>query len=173
MWTSSATYQPAAPLIDGNTYEWQVQVKDSADGYLGVPNVSGWTTAREFTVSLPPVHPDQSTSGPVDESVVSTLNPDLSVVIPANHASEYQFRVTTGADGVSGVVVSSGWFSATAGQTLSWPLPDGIVTNGGSYTWGVMARTGTDVREPDWFSASESTCVWAHRVRLRSIVPGR
>src|SRR5204863_315925 len=64
------------------------------------------------TGSAPPV---TTLVGPADNSVVTTLSPTLSVssvTDPDGEAVEYCFKVATGADAKSGVVVDSGCLSS-------------------------------------------------------------
>lgn len=153
-WISSSTYQYNTPLVANTTYRWQVQVKDRADGYLGTSTVRPYIAVQNFVTSLPSVNPaDDATALPMDESVLSDSTPTLQVVLPASPATEYQFRVATGADGQTGMIASSGWLpsSSAVGGVLKWDVPVGTITNGGTYVWGVMSKTGTDVRDPNWF----------------------
>ena len=156
VWTSSATYQYNTELDPNETYRWQVRVKDRANGLYGTSTVSAWSTAREFETSLLSVNPpDDSTATPMDDSVLSDTTPTLSVTLPAapNRASQYQFQVSTGADGRTGMIVQSGWLNAPAAgtNTLTWTLPAGSLSNGGTYVWGVGSKTGSDIRDPNWF----------------------
>ena len=157
VWTTASTYQYNTALTQGGTYRWQVRVKDRADGLYGTSTVSGWTSNREFTATLLQASPaDNTTATPLDESVLSDDTPTLSVTLPPapNRATQYQFQVSTGADGRTGMIVQSGWLNATSANSsgvLTWTLPAGSLSNGGTYVWGVGSKSGTDVRDPNWF----------------------
>lgn len=151
-WQTSNSYVPGFAMTPSTAYQWQVRVKDTAHLYLGQTSWSVWTALRTFTTSQPSVEPAQSSAVPVDESVISSLTPTLSVTIPTGLTTlpDYQFRVATGSDGKTGVVVTSGWFTVTAGQMLSWQVPAGSLTNGATYTWGLLTKSGTVISEPVW-----------------------
>lgn len=148
-WMSANVYQWPSILQTGADYQWRVQVKDTSHNYLGVSTERPWTSWRAFTTSLADMAPLQETAAPVDESVLSQLTPTLTAVAP-NPAAEYQFRLATGADGATGVVAVSGWLTPGSGGEIHWDIKPGTLVNGGSYTWGVMSKLGTDVREPYW-----------------------
>lgn len=151
-WTSQSVYQYNTGLTQGATYRWQVDVKDRADQLWGTTTVRS-SAYREFTASQLPVFPaNDATAEPIDESIIADSTPTLSVTLPSNPATEYQFQVATGSDGRTGMIVQSGWMPASgaSGGVLSWTLPAGSLVNGGSYVWGVSSRSGTDLREPNW-----------------------
>ncbi|MDO7883208.1 PA14 domain-containing protein, partial [Salinibacterium soli] len=156
-WQSSSTYQYNPGLDPNKTYRWSVQVKDRADMLYGTTTVGSWAPNRTFVTSLLAAYPaDDATATPLDESVLSDDTPTLKVVLPSapNRADQYQFQVSTGSDGRTGMIVQSGWLnssSADANGVLTWTLPSGSLSNGGTYVWGVGSKTGTDLRDPNWF----------------------
>jgi len=156
VWTSSNTYQPSASLSPNVAYCWSVRVRDGYNDVLGTSTVSAYSSGRAFTTSLAGVSPDVVSSLPVPDSVQTTTTPVFSVTPPSAAVAagwKYRFRVTTGADGKSGVIATSGWLTVPGSGTLTWSPDPGTLINGGSYTWGVMASNGVDPnREPDWYS---------------------
>ena len=156
VWTSSSTYQPSTTLVPGKAYTWSVRVRDSADTMFGTSTISAWTAARTFTTSLPSLAPDQATASPATDSVITTTTPGFAFTPPAAAVGiQYQVRVTTGADGKSGLVASSGWLPATTTTptAITWHPEPGLLVDGGAYTWGVLATNNVDAaREPDWLS---------------------
>lgn len=84
---------------------------------------------------------------PVDKQVVVNTQPTLRVN-PVSDADgdevKYYYRLTTGADAETGVVVNSGWTTAT-----QWTVPDGILQDGTSYYWHVYTLGATQTN-PNW-----------------------
>ncbi|WP_112265828.1 PA14 domain-containing protein [Lentzea terrae] len=94
--------------------------------------------------------PATSLVSPADGSVLTSLTPTLSaspVSNPSGDGTLYCFKVATGADGQSGVVVDSG---CIAGNT--WTVPQGVLTDGTSYTWTVLTALsgGVTTTHPGW-----------------------
>ena len=139
-WTASSGVQvPKAYLSPGVKYYWKTYVKDA---YGAIRS----TAVQSFTANTPPVI-SQTGSYPADKSIVSSLTPTLTVPAGGTDANgdplKYQFRITTGVDGISGQVASS-----PVGSALSWQVPEGILQDGGSYTWSVVVNDGYD----SWFT---------------------
>ena len=91
---------------------------------------------------------------PADPTTVATTQPQLHVDLTTDDDGDpvqYWFRVTTGADGMSGAVIwNSGWItpggagtdpSAPAG-TIGVTLDDEYLQNGGTYYWSVSTFDG-------------------------------
>jgi RHS repeat-associated protein len=133
--TSSPYMQvPRGALTPGATYYWKGSVID----YTGATG----STTGSFVANTPGTI-GQSGSVPGDRSVVTTLTPTLSVPSAGTDANgdtlSYQFRITTGTDGVSGQVISS-----PIGTALSWTVPAGLLQDGTAYTWTVVVIDGYD-----------------------------
>jgi RHS repeat-associated protein len=141
--TSSTSVQvPKGALLPGKTYNWSAQVQDEY-GAVGTSGTGSFKTNTPATLL-------QAASLPADKAVVSTLTPTLSV--PSSDIvadtdgpgpTTYQFRVTTGTDGISGQVISSPVSSA-----LSWTVPAGVLQDGASYSWTVVVGDGLDNAVP-------------------------
>ncbi|WP_309114773.1 PA14 domain-containing protein [Saccharothrix sp.] len=94
--------------------------------------------------------PATSLVGPADGSVLTTLTPTLSVSPVSNPSGDgtlYCFKVATGADAQSGIVVDSGCITGT-----TWTVPQGVLTDGTSYTWTVLTALagGVTTTRPGW-----------------------
>ncbi|GMA90540.1 PA14 domain-containing protein [Homoserinibacter gongjuensis] len=145
-WVGAAVQIPQNQLNPVTQYWWRVKVRDGYWNRYGIQPVrqSGlWT----FTTQSPSAPPLQPTATPADGSVVVTPTPTLSAT--ANPAAEpgtlYQFRITTGADGVTGTVISSPWSSS-----LTWTVPAGVLLDGAAYTWRVVTDDGIDKWDSTW-----------------------
>jgi RHS repeat-associated protein len=153
-WSTDGSYATQVPqtsaLTGGTTYYWKAYVRDTADGWLGTSTVRGGSV-QSFTTnsSAPPA--TQSTSTPLDGSVLTTLTPTFTTneVEDANgDPVQYQFRIATGADGKTGAIISSGWLNDP-----EWTVPAGTLQDGGSYTWLAMTSDGIDQDiNPPWVS---------------------
>ncbi|MEV5714652.1 PA14 domain-containing protein [Amycolatopsis mediterranei] len=85
---------------------------------------------------------------PADNSVLTTMTPTLSVSPvsdPDGDPVTYCFRVATGADAQSGVVVDSGCLG-----TPQWTVPLDVLQDGVAYTWQAMAYSGSTTTTPPW-----------------------
>ncbi len=152
-WTvkSEYTYRGPGIVSDGSVqYQWQARVKDSADTYLGTSTISAWTSGRSFVPNLPQLSALETNATPLDESVLSIQTPFFRVTLPTVRGDKYQFQIATGADGVTGMIVQSGWLDPTAGPELYWRPPAGSLINGGTYVWGVSTMKGDVVQDPIW-----------------------
>lgn len=134
--TAAASIQvPKGVLTSGTTYYWHATV---TDGWGAVRN----GPVQSFVANSPGVVV-QVGSSPSDTTVINTLTPTLSIPAGGTDANgdslTYQFRVTTGVDGISGQVVSS-----PVGTALSWQVPVGILQDGTAYTWTVVVGDGYD-----------------------------
>ncbi|WP_228708200.1 hypothetical protein [Amycolatopsis keratiniphila] len=67
------------------------------------------------------------------------------VTDPYGDAVKYCFRIATGADGKSGVVVESGCLT-----TPTWTVPTGILHDGVAYTWQALTCSGSTTTTPTW-----------------------
>jgi RHS repeat-associated protein len=97
------------------------------------------------TGSAPPA---PSLVAPADNAVVSNLSPTLSVSPvsdPDGDPVSYCFKVATGSDGKSGVVVDSGCLSSP-----SWTVPAGVLQDGVVYTWQGSVFSGSTLVSPPW-----------------------
>lgn len=118
----------------------RVQASDPTAYFMliGSENPGVWTykhldaTLYVDTGSAPPAAP---LVAPADGSVLVTRTPTLqvgAVTDPDGDPVKYCFRVATGADGRSGVVVESGCLT-----TPQWTVPAGVLQDGVAYTWQV------------------------------------
>lgn len=94
--------------------------------------------------------PAASLVSPADGSVMTSLTPTLSVSPVSNPSGDgtlYCFKVATGADGQSGIVVDSGCITSN-----TWTVPQGVLTDGTSYTWTVLTALsgGVTTTTPSW-----------------------
>ncbi|GAA3689949.1 PA14 domain-containing protein [Lentzea roselyniae] len=94
--------------------------------------------------------PAASLVSPADGSVLTSLTPTLSVSPVSNPSGDgtlYCFKVATGADGQSGIVVDSGCITGN-----TWTVPPGVLTDGTSYTWTVLTALsgGVTTTHPGW-----------------------
>ena len=155
-WSGQAQQLPRtwpSTLISGHQYWWKAYVKDPYDNYYGgswgqaVSTVRASTSTWTFTTQTPSPAPPVASMTPVDKSVLTTLTPTLQgTPDPAvEPGTKYQFRITTGTDGVTGVVLNSPWLT-----TPSYQVPANILQDGGSYTWLMLTDDLTDEWESDW-----------------------
>jgi RHS repeat-associated protein len=145
-WVGQAVQVPQGQLTPNTQYWWRAKVRDWAWGTFGIQPLSQsslWT----FTTQLPSPAPLQSTVTPLDGAVIVTTTPQLTGTPnpAAEPGTKYQFRITTGADGVSGAVVSSDWLT-----TPSWQVPPGYLLDGGAYTWRIVTDDGIDQWDSSW-----------------------
>ncbi|CRK57830.1 conserved hypothetical protein-putative glucosesorbosone dehydrogenases [Alloactinosynnema sp. L-07] len=130
-------------------FRGQSHVWFSISGYED-PNI--WTYKRlGLTVYIDTGNapPAATLVGPADQSVSTSLTPTLAVnpVTDADgDAVSYCFRVATGTDANSGVVVDSGCQSSP-----TWTVPIGVLQDGVQYTWQVRTSSGiTQTPGPVW-----------------------
>jgi RHS repeat-associated protein len=159
VWTSAWSGQTQqlprtwpSTLISGHQYWWKAYVKDGYDNLLGgqfgpVTTVRASANTWNFTTQNPSPAPPVASMTPVDKSVLTTTTPELvgTADPAAEPGTKYQFRITTGTDGVSGVVLTSPWLT-----TPDYTVPSNILQDGGSYTWLVLTDDGIDQWESDW-----------------------
>ncbi|MGW3960810.1 PA14 domain-containing protein [Amycolatopsis sp. NPDC005003] len=85
---------------------------------------------------------------PADNSVLTTLTPALAVnavTDPDGDPITYCFKVATGPDAKSGVVVDSGCLTSP-----TWAIPAGVLQDGGTYTWQATTYSGISATAPPW-----------------------
>jgi RHS repeat-associated protein len=146
---SSAFQIPqSANLIPGTTYYWRGCVRDATEGAAGISTVR-CGAVRSFTTNAPAPTATQTSTTPVDGSVVTTATPTLTsntVVDADGDPVQYAFRIATGSDGQTGTVINSGWW-----PTPEWTVPAGTLQDGGSYTWVALTSDGIDDKiNPPW-----------------------
>ncbi|UAJ77808.1 hypothetical protein IT072_10845 [Leifsonia sp. ZF2019] len=154
-WTSSNPVTvPATYLQPNTTYYYHVFVKDA---YCNSDNANpaGSCSQRvspvySFKTNTPGVVAQANTS-PSDGSVIVTPTPTLASSVAGTDANgdtlKYQFRITTGSDGASGVVALSD--PITTGP-ISWQVPDGILQDGVTYSWVIVVDDGFDKSPGTW-----------------------
>jgi len=139
---------PANKLQTGQTYYWYGQVRDGYNYdelvergvpdpniFFGTNKATTFQNIRSFTTSLAsPPQPESSTALPIEGEVLTDLTPMFSVG-PVTGATGYEFTLATAGDGLQGVVATSGWVT-----TPSWQVPEGVLQDGGAYTWSVRSK---------------------------------
>jgi len=117
---------PPDRLPVGRWYYWTVVTYDGSDIRGNGPRAFGVSNTAPSVSSL---------TSPAQGQVVTTLTPPLTASTTTDAEGDpvkYWFRVSTGSDGVSGLVVSSGWLDNPA-----WTVPAGVLKDGVPYTWTV------------------------------------
>ncbi|WP_162819101.1 PA14 domain-containing protein [Leifsonia aquatica] len=154
-WTSSNPVTvPATYLQPNTTYYYHLYVKDA---YCNSDNANpaGSCSQRvsqvySFKTNTPGVVA-QGTTSPADGSVIVTPTPTLSSSVAGTDANgdtlKYQFRITTGSDGSSGVVALSD--PITTGP-ISWTVPAGVLQDGVTYSWVIVVDDGFDKSPGTW-----------------------
>ncbi|HEX7307971.1 PA14 domain-containing protein [Lentzea sp.] len=92
--------------------------------------------------------PAPALKAPADGSVLTGLTPTLSVspvTDPDGDAVRYCFKIATGSDAQSGVVVDSGCLPSP-----DWQVPAGVLQDGVNYTWRASAYSGSTTVTPSW-----------------------
>ena len=118
---------------------------------IGAENPGTWTYKNlnaTLTVDTGSPAPATTLVAPADGTVSTSLTPTLSVnpvTDPDGEQVKYCFRIATGADAKSGVVVESGCLA-----TPTWTVPAGILQDGVAYTWQAMTYSGTTTITPTW-----------------------
>jgi len=155
-WSTTSLQQVPQGVLDNPSlvYRWQAFVRDSADGWLGVPNwVASSTASWVHTFSVAPAAdpPPIETAQPADYATVTTLTPSFAVdpttdpSDPGFHV-QYRFQVASGLDGQSGTTFLSEWQDEP-----TWTVPEGWLQNGGAYTWNVWSKDShNDDLRSDW-----------------------
>ncbi len=144
MWSDGLTSFIAGRVAASDNNAWMMLTGDEGNSW----------SYKYMQVSLvvdygnPP--PATSIVAPADNSVLTGLTPTLSVnavTNPSGDATSYCFKVSTRADGLSGVVVDSGCQTST-----SWTVPAGVLQDGMAYTWRVLTSdpSGTAITTPSW-----------------------
>ena len=153
-WVPSGPYQVLqGKLTPGKHYSYSISTNDN---YYGSPTKNATNAAWTFVTNTPAPTPTQANVVPGDGSIITSATPTFSTpqVTDANGDTvQYQFRLSTGADGKSGQVTTSGWLPATGSSPVTWTPPAGTLQDGGSYTVGVMTNDGYDSAiDPSWVS---------------------
>ncbi|MEV4049578.1 PA14 domain-containing protein [Amycolatopsis sp. NPDC049688] len=131
----------------------RVNARDSNVSFMliGAENPGTWTYKNlnaTLTVDTGSPAPATTLVGPADGTVSTSVTPTLSVAPvtdPDGDAVKYCFRIATGADGKSGVVVESGCLT-----TPTWTVPAGVLQDGVAYTWQAMTYSGATTITPTW-----------------------
>jgi RHS repeat-associated protein len=101
-----------------------------------------------LTVDTGTAPPAPTLASPADGSVLTSLTPTLAVNPVSDSDGDkvkYCFRVATGADAESGVVVDSGCLDSP-----TWTVPSGVLQDGVAYTWHAAAYSGITKVTPSW-----------------------
>lgn len=86
--------------------------------------------------------------GPPDRTVTTTLTPTLAVSPVSDADGEpvrYCFRVATGSDAMTGIVVESGCL-----PNPTWTVPDRVLRDGTAYTWQAWTTSNLTTTRPGW-----------------------
>ncbi|UAJ79188.1 hypothetical protein IT072_18600 [Leifsonia sp. ZF2019] len=154
-WTSTNPVTvPATYLQPNTTYYYHLYVKDAycnSDNPIPAGSCSQRVSqVYSFKTNTPGVVAQANTS-PSDGSVIVTPTPTLASSVAGTDANgdtlKYQFRITTGSDGASGVVALSD--PITTGP-ISWQVPDGILQDGVTYSWVIVVDDGFDKSPGTW-----------------------
>lgn len=153
-WTAAGPYQvPQGKLTAGKHYSYTISTNDN---YPVSPTKTVTNAAWAFVTNTPAPTPPQAQVVPNDGTVVTSVTPTFStpqVTDPNGDTVQYQFRVSTGSDGKSGQVSTSGWLPATGTGPVTWTPPAGTLQDGGAYTVSVMTNDGYDSAiDPSWVS---------------------
>jgi YD repeat-containing protein len=158
-WVGSGPFQvPQNKLASGQRYYYRISTRDGYDGYYGVSTVRASTNAAwNFVTNTPAPTPPQANVSPGSGEVVTNLTPTFSTpqVVDADGDTpiKYQFRFSTGSDGKSGAVTTSGWLTPTGTGPVTWTPPAGTLQDGGAYTLAVLTNDGIDsYTDPAWVS---------------------
>ncbi|WP_297542085.1 PA14 domain-containing protein [Amycolatopsis sp.] len=131
----------------------RVNAKDSTAFFMMVGTEQAGTFTYKhldatLTVDTGTPAPAPTLVSPADGSVLTTMTPTLAVNAvkdPDGDPVTYCFKVATGADAKSGVVVESGCLA-----TPTWTVPDGVLQDGVAYTWQAAAYSGATSVSPTW-----------------------
>ncbi|ONI85384.1 hypothetical protein ALI144C_13990 [Actinosynnema sp. ALI-1.44] len=130
-------------VVDTKQASYLMLIGSEASGVWTYKNLNA--TLSVDTGTAPPA---AVLSGPADNSVTTSLTPTLSVnpvTDPDGDPVKYCFRVATGPDAKSGVVVDSGCIS-----TPTWTVPTGVLQDGVAYTWQATTASGITMTTPPW-----------------------
>jgi hypothetical protein len=131
--TSSHSQTIPAGYLQFNTpYYWEVQAQDE---YYSSAMSPTWEMEM---VNSPPSIPIGQSPGSATTTVIDTSTSTFTSgtsVDPDGDPVQYRFQITTGADGQSGRLLTSGWQSGT-----TWMPPAGTFQDGGAYYWTVQAE---------------------------------
>ncbi|WP_020647210.1 PA14 domain-containing protein [Amycolatopsis balhimycina] len=101
-----------------------------------------------LTVDTGTAPPAATPVAPADNSVLTSLSPTLAVnpvSDPDGDPVAYCYKVATGPDAKSGVVVDSGCLNSP-----TWTVPPGVLQDGGTYTWQATTASGITTTAPPW-----------------------
>jgi large repetitive protein len=157
-WVNSGDFQvPSNALASNTEYRYRVWVRDGYDGHLGNNTQRSMKDSTWYFTTNRTADVAQSSAVPVDEQTVTTLRPTFSVGYAKDPddsvAVKYKFVVTTGTDGRTGAVVTSGWLTPTNtadGAPVTWQPEQGTLQDGVKYTWRVWTDDGVDEYESAW-----------------------
>lgn len=132
----------------------RVNAKDTNAWFLlsggETSDVSFKTLQANLIVDYGTPPPATTPVGPIDQAVISTDHPTLSVnpvSNPSGDATLYCFRVFTSVDGFAGETVDSGCLA-----NPTWTVPQYVLHDGGKYGWTVLTALsgGVTTTTPPW-----------------------
>lgn len=164
---SSSVTIPENKLLPNKTYYWQARIYDGHNGYLG-QSTERATGVWGFTTEQVPPTPPEGTATPGTTTglpqTLTTVTPTLQVDavtdrdnVPAGGQVKYEFKISTGGDGKSGAVYTSGLIAADADGKVRWQVPEGALQDGGVYSWIVQPYDGV---------AKNSWPTWVKKIKI-------
>ena len=162
-YTTPAVIMAQAPIGDFGSFQSQdftnfvADRVNAQDNFAWMPltgqETSDWTYKNmqdNLIVDYGTAPPATSIVAPADGSVLTNLTPTLQVnpvTNPSGDGTLYCFKVATGADGLSGIVVDSGCLTSP-----TWTVPAGVLQDGTTYTWRVLTaiQGGITTTTPSW-----------------------
>nr|BFE54071.1 PA14 domain-containing protein [Saccharothrix mutabilis subsp. capreolus] len=121
-----------------------VDIRHAATFLLVGHEAAGVWTYKDLnatmTVDTGSAPPAPAPTGPADHAVITNLSPTLAVTPvsdPDGDPVKYCFKVATGPDAKSGVVVDSGCLDSP-----TWTVPEAVLQDGVAYTWQAHAYSG-------------------------------
>ncbi|MFJ6700343.1 DNRLRE domain-containing protein [Streptomyces sp. NPDC091272] len=158
--TTVTVKAPAGKLLDKHTYSFRTRTSDGTDW-------SDWSDPLPFQVDLAKAPPPPADLPQAPQTGgAETLNPILSGVVTAPNAgtptAEFVLKDATGAV-VGGTPLAS--VSVESGKRAALEVGDGLVVDGGAYTWQMRACT------PGGCSAYTAPAAFTVRVPAAPVQP--
>lgn len=127
----------------GHTGAWFMLIGDEKAGAWTYKNLDA-----TLLVDYGNAPPAANLVAPLDNTVMTSTTPTLSVspvTDPDGEAVKYCFRVATGADANSGIVVESGCL-----PNPTWTVPERVLRDGVAYTWHAWTTSNLTTTKPSW-----------------------
>lgn len=130
-------------VANGTRDTWFMLIGDEKPGTWTYKNLDA-----VLYVDVGAAPPEAKMVGPADGSVITSTTPTLSVSPvsdPDGEPIKYCFRVATGADANSGIVVESGCIDQP-----TWTVPERVLRDGVAYTWHAWTTSNLTTTKPNW-----------------------